>query len=64
MLQIEGEIIPLPANQPYLTPKGVAIEYKQYEIACYAAGMPSFVIPYDKARPFMTPEAKALLDEQ
>ena len=64
MLQIEGELIPLPANQPYLTPKGVAIEYKQYEIACYAAGMPSFVIPYDKARPFMTPEAKALLDEQ
>ncbi len=64
MLQIEGEIIPLPANPPYLTPNGVAVEYKQYEIACYAAGMPSFVIPYDKARPFMTTEAKALLDEQ
>ena len=64
MLQIEGELIPLPANQPYLTPQGVAIEYKQYEIACYAAGMPSFVIPYDRARPFMTPEAKALLEVQ
>ncbi|MBP5583061.1 MAG: DUF3298 domain-containing protein, partial [Bacteroidales bacterium] len=27
------------------TEKGIIITYQQYEIACYAAGMPSFVIP-------------------
>jgi len=37
--------IPLPSTPPYITENGIAITYQQYEIACYAAGMPSFVIP-------------------
>jgi hypothetical protein len=34
--------------------------YQQYEIASYAEGMPSFVVPYPDIEPFLTPEAKAL----
>lgn len=60
-LQIEGDLIPLPTCPPYLTADGVGFEYQQYEIACYASGMPTFVIPYEKIMPFMTAEAKALL---
>lgn len=36
---------PLPATRPYLTKDGVSILYQQYEIAPYAAGMPSCSIP-------------------
>lgn len=60
-LFIENGIIPLPASTPYLSDKGLVFTYQQYEIACYAAGMPSFVIPYNKVKPFMTPEARALI---
>ncbi|MCI1965939.1 MAG: DUF3298 and DUF4163 domain-containing protein [Oscillospiraceae bacterium] len=31
----------------YLTPDGVAIYYQQYEIAPYATGIVTFIIPYD-----------------
>lgn len=30
----------------YLTPEGLLIYYQQYEIAPYASGIPTFVIPY------------------
>ena len=36
---------PLPECRPYLTNKGVCIRYQQYEIACYAAGMPECYLP-------------------
>lgn len=32
--------MPLPATPPYLSENGIEIIYQQYEIACYAAGMP------------------------
>ena len=57
-LLIEGDQIPLPAYEPYPSKDGLVFVYQQYEIASYAEGMPSFVIPYDKIAPFMTPEAK------
>lgn len=47
-LMIEGDFeaeFPLPATEPYLTDEGVAILYQQYEIACYAAGMPTCILP-------------------
>ena len=53
--------IPLPANTPYLTDKGVVFLYTQYEIAPYAAGMITFEIPYAEISPFLTDEAKALI---
>lgn len=57
-LQIEGDIIPLPVQQPCPSKDGLVFTYQQYEIASYADGMPSFVIAYDKIAPFMTPRAK------
>lgn len=53
--------IPLPSTPPTFTKKGLAFLYQQYEIAPYAAGMVNFDIPYDKIRPFLTPEAAALI---
>ena len=61
-LQIEGNIIPLPERAPYLSADGVVLTYQQYEIAAYAAGMPSFIISYNDAMPFLTDEVKALID--
>lgn len=55
--------IPLPSAEPYFTPKGVCFKYCSYEIASYAAGFPSFVLPYDKARPYMTEEAFDLIGD-
>ena len=56
--------IPLPSNAPYFTKEGLAFCYQQYEIACYAAGMPSFTIPFDQIRPVLTDEATALIPEK
>lgn len=33
-------------------------EYQQYEIAPYAAGMPSFKVHVNEVKPFLTPEAR------
>ena len=60
-LFIENGIIPLPSWQPYPTEKGLLFTYQQYEIASYAEGMPSFVLPFDKVAPYLTSDAKALL---
>lgn len=35
---------PMPTTPPFLTKQGITMTYQQYEIACYAAGMPTFVI--------------------
>lgn len=57
-LQIEGNIIPFPQFAPYPTKEGLVFTYQQYEIACYADGMPCFVIPYDALAPYLTDEAR------
>ncbi len=61
-LQIDGDLIPLPSWTPYPTANGLDFVYQQYEIASYADGMPSFVLPFDEVRPFLTPEARQLLN--
>ncbi len=38
--------VPLPQSEPYFTEEGLTFLYQQYEIAPYAAGTPSFTIPY------------------
>lgn len=40
-----GEQIPFPKYEPYYTEDGVCFIYQQYEIACYAAGRPTFTLP-------------------
>jgi hypothetical protein len=55
--------IPLPSAPPTFSKNGLSFIYQQYEIAPYAAGMINFDIPYEKVRPFLTPEAAALIPE-
>lgn len=60
-LFIEEGFLPLPKWPLYPTDEGLGFIYQQYEIASYAEGMPSFVVPYADIEPFLTPEAKDLL---
>jgi hypothetical protein len=61
-LFLETGVIPLPAWTPYPSEEGLVFTYQQYEIAAYAAGMPEFTVPYADILPYLTPEAKAMLD--
>lgn len=61
-LFLEDDTIPFPAWTPHPTEEGLCFVYQQYEIAAYAMGMPSFIIPYDALRPYLTPEAADLLN--
>lgn len=57
------DCLPMPQHTPYLTEDGVKFVYQPYEIFCYAAGTPSFTIPYDKIRPFLSAAALKLISE-
>ena len=57
-LFINGSLIPIPSIEPLPSEDGLTIIYPSYEIACYAAGIVSFKIPYDKVKPYMTDKAK------
>ena len=54
-------LLPLPANPPVFVKEGVSFTYQQYEIAAYAAGLPSFILPYDEAKALMNTTGKNLL---
>lgn len=54
-------LLPLPATPPVFTKEGVMFTYQQYEIAAYAAGLPSFIVPYDEAKSLMNTTGNNLL---
>ena len=58
LLPDNTSIIPLPIWLPYphASGKGLTFVYQQYEIACYAAGMPAFVLTWDELKPFLKEE--------
>lgn len=62
-LQIEGTVIPLPQRTPCpnATADSLIFTYGQYEIACYADGMPSFSLSVKELLPYLTTEAKSIL---
>ena len=53
--------LPLPGNAPYLTDTGLVFLYTQYEIAPYSSGIITFEVPFADILPFLTPEAKELI---
>ena len=53
--------IPMPTTPPICTKKGILVIYQQYEIAAYAAGMPSFIISYKNAKKMLNSTGKKLL---
>lgn len=61
-LFVDNKTIPFPEWTPHPTAEGLCFVYQQYEIAAYAMGMPSFIIPYETIKPFLTPQALDLLD--
>lgn len=56
--------IPMPTLNAYPSDSGLVLTYRQYEVASYADGMPTFTVPYSKIKPFLTDEAKKLLELQ
>lgn len=57
-----NDFFPLPQSAPIFREDGVEFVYQQYEIACYAAGMPACVISYDLLEPFLTQAGKWLVN--
>lgn len=59
----DDSIIPQPKQIPFPNAAGdsLTFTYGQYEIACYADGMPSFKIAVKDLAPYLTDEAKAIL---
>ena len=54
--------LPMPQCPPLFTDKGIMFVYNPYEIAPYAAGMPTFTIPYDKLKNLLTVTAQRLAE--
>ena len=54
-------LMPMPVTPPVFTKEGVSFTYQQYEIAPYAAGLPSFIVPYNEAMALMNTTGKNLL---
>ncbi len=54
-------VLPLPEADPWLTKKGMQLVYQQYEIAPYAAGSPSVLIPLVKLHPMLNASGKTYL---
>lgn len=55
-----GGSYPLPENGMALTEKGIIFQYQAYEIAPYAAGMPSVTVPYAEVYAIMTEKGKKI----
>ena len=56
--------LPLPGASPHFTDKGLEFIYQQYEIAAYCYGMPTFVIPFNKIKPYLSEAALELIPEK
>lgn len=57
------DILPRPQMCPVYVKDGISIIYQQYEVAPYAAGLPSCVLPYDKVKPLLSVTGQLLLPE-
>lgn len=55
-------IFPLPVTAPICLRSGVRFVYQQYEIAPYAAGMPSCTIPYEVLENYFTTTARPMME--
>lgn len=56
--------LPLPECPPLFTDHGIMFVYNPYEIGPYAAGMPTFTIPYADIQPYLTTTAQKLIEKQ
>lgn len=63
-IDVDVNDLPLPETEVHFNEKGLVMTYQSYEIACYAAGQPSLVIPYSKLEPYMNTTGKSLFYEK
>ncbi len=57
-----NDFFPLPETAPIFREDGVEFIYQQYEISCYAAGLPACVVPYELIEPFLTQAGRWLVN--
>ncbi|MCD8317975.1 MAG: RsiV family protein, partial [Paraprevotella sp.] len=62
LLENADDPFPLPQTAPLFMPRGVQFIYQQYEIAPYAAGLPTCTLPYDKLKDLFTVTVKPLVE--
>ena len=60
---VKADDLPLPAAKAFLLDDGVGFVYGEYEISYYANGNIAFVVPFDKMKPYLTPQAWALAEK-
>lgn len=53
--------IPLPKTAPWISSEGLVMIYQQYEIAAYAAGMPTVTIPWNQLDKYIANDYKTLI---
>ena len=53
--------LPLPSTEPWITDKGVAFYYQEYEIGAYSIGRPCCVVPFEKIKDLMYPSLLNLI---
>lgn len=63
LIDFQPEKFPLPVGNPCFLEKGVAFNYQQYEIASYACGMPSGVLPYGTVKSMLNDWAGKLIPD-
>lgn len=57
----DADNLPLPASAPEFCAEGIKFSYQNYEIASFAMGMPSCILPYETVKSMLTPEVRRLI---
>lgn len=60
-LLVSPDSIGLPSAPPFITAKGLQVIYQPYDIAPYAAGMPTCTLPLDSVMPLLAPAMQSAL---
>jgi hypothetical protein len=58
---VDLHLRPMPTHSPYLTRKGMRFHYSIYDVCPFEWGDPSFTIPYEEIKPYLTGTALELI---
>lgn len=58
---VDLSLRPMPSHAPFLTRQGVRFHYSIYDVCPFEWGDPSFTIPYDEIKPYLTGTALELI---
>ena len=60
---VDLSLRPMPSHAPFLTRQGVRFHYSIYDVCPFEWGDPSFTIPYNEIKPYLTGTALELIGE-